>query len=735
MEMIKSNTSVGNSLANKNFSISNDRVALIALNNEIALCAKRKDLEQAMDLYRDALQRGVANSHTFAAAVNANIRCWNTTGAEEIIAEMARQGRKRDVIILTTLMKGYCNDGNVDKSITTLREMDRLHIPPNVRTINTILRGCVQVGNVRSAEEVFNDLNKKYKIVPDISCWEYMISLYCQVFQLDKALPLIGRISKTSLPEMLIGLVNMNVNIARSAALLGEWKTCRKSLKFIDENVDKAYNDTSSHHNNDDNNNGDMKNNDNKKQALGGKRAWKSNTDEYDSREKSLLLYREHLDIEIKNESKRIDEFMKTMISNNISNNKLSSIEYIFPFFLRIFSFHELQNFNNNDNKVKKNSEESVNATNEINNIIKFTAQKFGLTNIVQKVKSDEISNQKVNNSIKSIKTDNNEKKKNITSNITNNIQNNSRFQSLLYNHSTIRLPSFDASTGMIDFLKLFNISSFIYDDIDNNNNSEKQNHNQNEIKPIKMEICSGGGEWAVEQARNDPNSNWLTVELRHDRVYQTFTKAIFSNVTNLFMICADAMKLLPNRIPSELCDALFVNHPEPPQQTGGLESQGNHLLTKEFFIEASRILRMKGIFTIVTDNLWYGKFLLRIISSLISQNKLLPNNEKSFVLKSLLLNEITNYYNSNSNNNNNNLNESQWVLLDAEEGVSLYVGKPGYLAGHIVEASSYFDRLWKKKQLNDRYFIVLGKGFTESLHSSSCSNNNKKRHPPIEND
>lgn len=41
-----------------------------------------------------------------------------------------------------------------------------------------------------------------------------------------------------------------------------------------------------------------------------------------------------------------------------------------------------------------------------------------------------------------------------------------------------------------------------------------------------------------------------------------------------------DAMRILPDRIESSSLDYLFVNHPEPPQQTGGLDSQGKHLLT-----------------------------------------------------------------------------------------------------------------------------------------------------------
>ncbi len=45
-----------------------------------------------------------------------------------------------------------------------------------------------------------------------------------------------------------------------------------------------------------------------------------------------------------------------------------------------------------------------------------------------------------------------------------------------------------------------------------------------------------------------------------------------------------DAMRILPQRVAGDIVDFLFVNHPEPPQQTGGIESQGKHLLTAVWF-------------------------------------------------------------------------------------------------------------------------------------------------------
>lgn len=72
-----------------------------------------------------------------------------------------------------------------------------------------------------------------------------------------------------------------------------------------------------------------------------------------------------------------------------------------------------------------------------------------------------------------------------------------------------------------------------------------------------------------------------MTLELRHDRVYQTVTKMIYSEVKNMCVLGGDAMLVLPRHVRNNSVGHIFVNHPEPPQQTGGETSEGHHLLNE----------------------------------------------------------------------------------------------------------------------------------------------------------
>ena len=110
-------------------------------------------------------------------------------------------------------------------------------------------------------------------------------------------------------------------------------------------------------------------------------------------------------------------------------------------------------------------------------------------------------------------------------------------------------------------------------------------------------------------KAKCDKDSQWATLEVRFDRVYQTLSNAVFQDVTNMSMICGDAVNVVNNLLIANSIDTIFINHPEPPQQTGNHqnpESQGQHLLTKEFIESIFKVLAPNGRLIIVTDNNWY---------------------------------------------------------------------------------------------------------------------------------
>ena len=49
---------------------------------------------------------------------------------------------------------------------------------------------------------------------------------------------------------------------------------------------------------------------------------------------------------------------------------------------------------------------------------------------------------------------------------------------------------------------------------------------------PVKLEICSGFGEWVIEQAKAEAGvANWSALELRYDRCHSIFSRMVFEAV------------------------------------------------------------------------------------------------------------------------------------------------------------------------------------------------------------
>lgn len=235
------------------------------------------------------------------------------------------------------------------------------------------------------------------------------------------------------------------------------------------------------------------------------------------------------------------------------------------------------------------------------------------------------------------------------------------------------------SETGFIDFNELFrtvkscsNPTASSPMDLASNEQDEDEDEvvvdSLTNKLPVNMEICSGSGEWVVSHAASDlyqrsskhdkrdksaaappgltPRALWLALELRCDRVYHTICRSVLENLvrhsqhvressvadsahtqsshyqslilgglSNLAIIGGDASHILPNRIAPGSIANVYINHPEPPERTGGVgDSEGQHLLTQSFFTEIHRILSKEGKCTIVTDNLPYAKSLLQAL-------------------------------------------------------------------------------------------------------------------------
>ena len=81
---------------------------------------------------------------------------------------------------------------------------------------------------------------------------------------------------------------------------------------------------------------------------------------------------------------------------------------------------------------------------------------------------------------------------------------------------------------------------------------------------PVHIEYCSGNGAWIVEKALKHPEIHFVAVEKRFERVRKLWSKMHNLKLSNLFVVCGEALTFTQNYLSSESIEKIFVNFPDP---------------------------------------------------------------------------------------------------------------------------------------------------------------------------
>lgn len=684
----------------------------VAANHEIASFARQRDLHNAVSVFSQLEEQGLVNEHSSSCLLNAYVRCGDVAGAEELFSRMRRR-KKVGVIGCTTLLKGYMSEMKMKQGKELLQSMWTPSAPlgkitPNLRTVNTFLRGCLMAGNISDAEKMVFHCQHSFKIAPDVSSWEYLVALLCQGLLVDKVTPILGRLRSEE--RMACGLPSMYLNLAKACVLVGNKKASSKALKTASDLLEAAENQEllqqQNGQNDDDDDKDDDKDADNEGKVLGGKRAWKSNdSGDTAARLQSLGVYRDHVRAELYQEIESIRNCSTGKTNAEFADSSLRLLKRIFYFDADLFSEDFVSS-----NKVS--SEVSA-------RILSALIDKFGLLVLLEKISADGSEATGKESCLDLLTGEVVERRKKSSEESSTKPKKSSKkgksekpplFPPREIEHTEVMVqqalvPSVQAIRD--SFSKCFDVHGKLdFDEVFGGADGRSSPGS-----PVCLEVCSGAGEWVVQQAAQSSEQRWFSLELRHDRVYKTFARAALQSnsqcCSNLAILGGNASFILPNHIRSGSLRGVFVNYPEPPQQSGrdGEDCQGKHLLTAEFMAAVGEALEDGGLFTLLTDNVWYGKLLLRTVANM-----------------SLSARSFCNALPESSPNGNGPVEVEMQV-----SGLTLYRGKPGPESGHVVDASSYFDRLWQRGQQPNRYFLSLRKTSSEATGNAPTFNRHKR--------
>jgi tRNA (guanine-N7-)-methyltransferase len=128
---------------------------------------------------------------------------------------------------------------------------------------------------------------------------------------------------------------------------------------------------------------------------------------------------------------------------------------------------------------------------------------------------------------------------------------------------------------------------------------------NQN---PIHVEYCSGNGAWIAQKAKENPEVNWIAVEIKFDRVRKIWSKMKNFGLKNLIVIWGEGAKTTEDFFLSGSIKEVFINFPDPwPKR----RHWKNRIIQQPFLESVYCILGAPGKFTFVTDDPGYSQVIL----------------------------------------------------------------------------------------------------------------------------
>lgn len=741
----------------------------LALSSQLKHFSINKQVEEAVALYRST-PKEIRDGHHLAILVDCCARCGAVDLAESLVQEETATSPNCNLSVQcqTALLKGYAHAGNMIKAGSLFESMVRSsssgNQKPNVRTLNTLLRGCMWtaasnvpnvdrngdvpstienvVGGVVSCQKAlllvnnhYMKSNKTHGVELDLSSFEYSTMMLCQALQCKDA--------ELQIQEMKLhhsqqpndeSLATTLVALARAYALLGKTTEAIQNAELGIASIQNSFATNSQEQQSSSN-----ETNNNYNDATGGKRSWKQNgannnkassfinntTDqnEFQSsrREESNLLFRKHRLTELNTEANGIrticQQFPDRIVENGLDKhgNKGLLAKYLLTRLLYFSGGGTTSLVKGCDGTENKKTENVKNSIEELREQLLVPLWfSFGLAAALKRpLMQIKQPMEKMKGEAKSINSNAIWSKKDRAA-INKFLGGNKKaFEDILGND------------GYINF-------DYVFTSLNDQTNMTTQ---KMEGTPLHLELGAGSGDWIITQALCNQRERYVSVELRADRVAQTFAKCVLNYppdetsesccdtriVNNVCIIGAECRSLLGKHIHPKSITTVFVNHPEPPTQTFGssssnkshgndlllesiLKSEPAHMLHSSTLIEIGRCLvsNGKGRLVIVTDNRWYARLLCATL-----QKVMLTYSTSLF--DNVPMNSVKNFFKLDT------FNSRGGNCCD----VSIYEGKPSEQIGHCIpkhrsdNGSSYFDRLWmagagKHAEMKKRFIIVM---------------------------
>jgi len=140
---------------------------------------------------------------------------------------------------------------------------------------------------------------------------------------------------------------------------------------------------------------------------------------------------------------------------------------------------------------------------------------------------------------------------------------------------------------------------------------------------PLALEIGCGTGHFVLERALNQPETNFLAIDIYNKGCFKTCNKLDEAGVQNVRVMRIEARWLLDKGLQPESLSAVYINCPDPwPKK----RHWNRRLVNREFLLNLAQHLKPDGDFFFSTDFDNYAESVAEQISDLNGYHNMLQN-------------------------------------------------------------------------------------------------------------
>ena len=132
------------------------------------------------------------------------------------------------------------------------------------------------------------------------------------------------------------------------------------------------------------------------------------------------------------------------------------------------------------------------------------------------------------------------------------------------------------------------------------------------ENEPVVLEIGFGMGASLVEMARNAPDKNFLGIEVHKPGVGACLMAIEENQLSNLKVMCHDAVEVLENMIPNHSLDKVQIFFPDPWHKA---RHNKRRIIQPQFVQLIRQKLKIDGILHLATDWQNYAEHMLEVLN------------------------------------------------------------------------------------------------------------------------